>query len=320
MFYRAFLIFKICSWKLKILLYFNKLSYLENEMKITEFAHKYYRQHVMLNTSTGKARFGIYKNHIEPNFGNCGFYDLSKIMIYDWRNSLVIRGYKPAMINKIQVIFGTLIDLASDLEVCDQRLRQQMGFKTLKTGKYRETFLSKDEFKRLKYSCALSSNPYLFDIVLLLTLTGARKREILDATWSNLRLENSTLVVPKSKNGQMRIIYLNDDAVSIFRSHQNKSVIACNEYIFPNPITGKPYQCIFYSWNLARRQARLKELRIHDLRHSFASALVNQGVPIYDVQHLLGHSSIKTTQRYAHLDNKKLKESAKQAGRYFSLS
>jgi len=118
----------------------------------------------------------------------------------------------------------------------------------------------------------------------------------------------------------MRIIYLNDAAVGIFKSLQTKSLSSCTEYIFPNNKTGKPYQCIFYSWNLARRRAMLTEVRIHDLRHSFASALVNCGVPIYDVQHLLGHSSVKTTQRYAHLDNRKLKESAKQAGRYFSLS
>lgn len=286
-------------------------------MKIRDFAHKYYRQHVVLNTSTGKSRFGIYKNHIDPNFGNCDFGDLSKIMIYDWRNSLVIRGYKPAMINKIQVMFGSLIDLASDLEVCDQNLKHQLGFKSLKTAKYRETFLSRDDFKRLKYSCAKSSNPYLLDIVLLLTLTGARKREILDATWSNLNMENSTLLVPMSKNGQSRIIYLNDTSLSIFRSLRIKSGLPCNEYIFPNPITGKPYQCIFYSWNLARRQAMLKELRIHDLRHSFASALVNQGVPIYDIQHLLGHSSIKTTQRYAHLETKRLKKSSAASGDYF---
>jgi integrase len=287
-------------------------------MKITEFAHRYYLQHVLLTTSTGKSRFGIFRNHIEPCFGNYTFDQLSKIIIYDWRNSLIMRGYKPAMTNKIQIVFGTLIDLASELEICDQGLRQRIGFKTLKTIQFREKFLSKDEFKRLKYSCSKSSNPYLFNIVLLLTLTGARKREILDSTWSNLSFENSTLTIPKSKNGQMRTIYLNDQAVNIFRSMKCSSQKWDSDYIFPNSNTRMPYRCIYYSWNLARRNARLKELRIHDLRHSFASALVNKGIPIYDVKHLLGHSSIRTTQRYAHLETARLKKSSSASADYFS--
>jgi site-specific recombinase XerD len=56
----------------------------------------------------------------------------------------------------------------------------------------------------------------------------------------------------------------------------------------------------------------LPHLRIHDLRHSFASALVNEGVPLFDVQELLGHSSIKTTQRYAHLSKERLQASARR--------
>tara|TARA_Y100000022_G_scaffold197460_1_gene206032 strand:+ start:2419 stop:3282 length:864 start_codon:yes stop_codon:yes gene_type:complete len=285
-------------------------------MKIRDFAYKYYRQHVVLNTSTGKSRFGIYKNHIEPNFGNCDFCDLSKLMVHDWRNSLIILGYKPAMINKIQVIFGTIIQLASDLEICDEGLRQRLGFKALKIRQYREKFLSKEHFIKLKYSCSKSTNPYLLDIVLILTLTGARKREILDSQWSDLNLEDGILTIPKSKSGTMRSIYLNKQAVNIFAALERKRQ-SHNCYIFPNPNTGKPYKCIYYSWNLARRRAMLNDLRIHDLRHSFASALVNKGVPIYDIQHLLGHKSIKTTQRYAHLESDRLKKSSTAAESYY---
>jgi integrase len=77
-------------------------------------------------------------------------------------------------------------------------------------------------------------------------------------------------------------------------------------WVFPNPATGKPYMEIFNAWNTARRKAGLPDLRIHDLRHSFASSLVNGGTPLYEVQKLLGHSSIRTTERYAHLAPERL--------------
>ena len=76
--------------------------------------------------------------------------------------------------------------------------------------------------------------------------------------------------------------------------------------IFTNPVTGKPFVNLFYSWNSARVRAGMPEFRIHDLRHSFASYLVNAGRSLYEVQELLGHADIKTTSRYAHLSRERL--------------
>lgn len=81
-------------------------------------------------------------------------------------------------------------------------------------------------------------------------------------------------------------------------------------YIFPNPTTGRPYKCLYSTWNVVRTSAGLPDLRLHDLRHSYASTLVNNGVSLYNVQKLLGHNSIKTTQRYAHLSSERLFQSA----------
>lgn len=62
----------------------------------------------------------------------------------------------------------------------------------------------------------------------------------------------------------------------------------------------------FYSWDMARKRAGLPEWRVHDLRHSFASFLVNAGRSLYEVQELLGHADIRTTSRYAHLSRERL--------------
>jgi site-specific recombinase XerD len=74
---------------------------------------------------------------------------------------------------------------------------------------------------------------------------------------------------------------------------------------------------VFHSWKKVRDQAGLPHLRLHDLRHSFASTLVNNGVSLYDVQKLLGHASIKTTQRYAHLSADRLLQSASVAAQSY---
>ena len=71
----------------------------------------------------------------------------------------------------------------------------------------------------------------------------------------------------------------------------------------PTTKTGKPYVSIFWAWDSARTKADLSDVRIHDLRHSHASFLVNAGRTLYEVQHILGHTQVKTTQRYAHLSH-----------------
>jgi site-specific recombinase XerD len=83
---------------------------------------------------------------------------------------------------------------------------------------------------------------------------------------------------------------------------------------------GRRYQNLYRSWNKARCAAGLRDFRLHDLRHSFASILVNNGVSIYEVQNLLGHASINTTKRYAHLAPETLRKSAQVAADVYSLA
>mgnify|MGYP006433454527 FL=1 len=90
--------------------------------------------------------------------------------------------------------------------------------------------------------------------------------------------------------------------------------------MFGNLKTGRPYQNLYRCWKKAHCAAGLRDFRLHDLRHSFASILVNNGVSIYEAQNLLGQASINTTKRYAHLAPETLRKSAQVAADVYSLA
>ena len=157
-----------------------------------------------------------------------------------------------------------------------------------------------------------SDNPTLRYIIPMLILTGARKREVLDAQWQDFDLERRLWRIPMTKAGKARHVPLSDGALTILSTMPKD--VNC-PWAFANPKTLKPYVSIFCAWSTARKQAGLSDVRIHDLRHSFASLLVNSGRTLYEVQHLLGHTQVKTTQRYAHLSQDTLLAAANAATR-----
>ena len=106
---------------------------------------------------------------------------------------------------------------------------------------------------------------------------------------------------------QTRTIALNGAAIALLQSIPRDQG---SEYIFPSPYSGHPFASLFYPWDRIRRRAGLADVRLHDLRHSFASFLVNEGVSLYVVQGLLGHSQVRMTQRYAHLAPQTLLDAA----------
>jgi integrase len=137
-------------------------------------------------------------------------------------------------------------------------------------------------------------------IVPALLYTGSRKREILDLKWSDIDFEKQLwrLAESENKTKKVRWVPLSEGMSQLLQSVPR--IDGC-DWVFANPKTKLPFNNIFSSWNTSRTKAGLADVRMHDLRHSFASFLVNAGCSIYEVKELLGHSQIKTTQRYAHL-------------------
>src|SRR5262245_55326186 len=168
-------------------------------------------------------------------------------------------------------------------------------------------YLSRLEAARLLGSIRADENQIAAKAIMLLFLTGGRRSEVTQAQWSYVDWQRGTLFVPKSKNGQPRYIQLNSRAIELLRSVARAD---SNPYIFPAPTTGRPMPHLFFPWDRIRKRAALQDVRLHDLRHSFASFLVNNGEDLYEVQKLLGHSNPRTTQRYAHLSRERLARAA----------
>lgn len=269
-----------------------------------EFFRDVYHPFSKAHHKRSRAIEGMFRNHVGKRFGTRRMNEVTKLMVRHWANDLLNKGYAPSMINRIMVFFGQLYSVANDLAIKGVPRRDEMGIKYLRVGQQHQRFLSNEEASRLADSVRNSNNPMLRYIIGFLLMTGARKREALDARWEHINFEQGLWFVPITKSGSPRHIYLSKSAIELLHNLKNDPVHdPANPLIFPNLTTGRAYASIFFAWNTARRNAGLPDLRIHDLRHSFASVLVNNGVSIYDVQKLLGHSSIKTTQRYAHLSS-----------------
>jgi integrase len=172
-------------------------------------------------------------------------------------------------------------------------------------GKYRERrherFLSALELARLGEALAdaekAGTSPFIIGAIRLLALTGARLSEVLTLRWENVDLENASLRLSDSKTGP-KSIYLNAPARAVLNSLLQ---LEGNPYVIAGERTGAHLVNLQRPWRRIRAAADLTDVRIHDLRHSFASVAAASGQSLYVIGALLGHSQPQTTSRYAHL-------------------
>jgi integrase len=220
------------------------------------------------------------------------------------------KGYATGTTNRVVIVLRHVFNLARKWRVPGVSENPTAGINLAPDVK-RERFLSLEEAQRLIASMEQDENQVAAKAIMLLLLTGARRNEITHARWEYLDWEKRTLLVPMAKSGKPRSIALNAAAMDLLRSIPRLDL---NPYILPSPVTGEPSPSLFFPWERIRTRANLPDLRLHDLRHSFASFLVNKGVSLYVVQGLLGHAHTKYTQRYAHLTPDTLRDAAETVG------
>lgn len=250
------------------------------------------------------------RNHVLPQLGKQHLDEITRQDIIAFHHAQRAKGYAPATANRFIILLRYMYNLAKKWEIPGSEKNPASGIPLFEENNKRERYLTTEETQRLIKEIRASDNPQLQHIVPLLLLTGCRKRELLDARWEHFDLPRRLWRIPISKSGKARHVPLSD---GVLRMLEQVPRFADCPYVVPNPKTKQPYVSIYYSWNTARTDAGMPELRMHDLRHSFASFLINSGRSLYEVQSILGHTQLKTTQRYSHLSQTTLLDAADSA-------
>lgn len=270
------------------------------------------RQHIAHNATYQKTPHNtdrVIRCHLLPKWGTMRLDEIKSQNIATWlaekRKVLA-----PATVEKIRVTMNRSFELAAQWELPGASPNPVRSVKRPKFNNKREKYLTTDEANRLLSACDASLCKQLGSIVRLLLLTGARKMELLRAKWADIDLERRAWHIPETKTGVPRYVPLSSDAVTVIRGLRRWEKCP---WLIPNIETREPYTDLKRPWDTARDKAGLPDLRLHDLRHSAASFLVNSGVDLYAVGKILGHADHQSTMRYAHLANDTLM-SAVEAG------
>ena len=185
------------------------------------------------------------------------------------------------------------------------------GVRPLRTDDTIRPYLQKEELQKL---LLLTTGSFLYPIIVFAVLTGLRLGEIVDFTWDDIFLEQRKIIVRskgdfRTKTGKMRTIPISSDLYKLLADMPDKSGLLFTQK------DGKPFWSEFISkqFKQAIRDCKLNpKLHFHSLRHTFGSYLVEQGVSLFHVQQLMGHSSPFVTQIYAHLGNPELMSSVEK--------
>jgi len=179
----------------------------------------------------------------------------------------------------------------------------------------REKYLTKDDYDRVFGALDRMPNRKAANAIRLLILTGARRGEVLGLEWQDLDLELGIWNRPphKSKDRKRKRIPISNEALILLRTMRET---AEGNHLFPTS-TGSPLPDINRPWRWLRDEIGIPDLRVHDLRHSFASVLVSSGETLETIGKLLGHSQYQTTMRYAHLMDDPLRKAANKMAERF---
>ena len=288
-------------------------------LTLSLFFDEHYFPHVKVAKKESKHDWSTFNTHLRASLGHYKLDELTNPVLDVWVREQVVAGYQRSTINKHIFLMNRLLNLARHWGHI-QHNANQVNLRRLPLGDYKQRFLSPEEIERLLIHAHRSSHPHLYNFIRLLLLTGARKGEARTMRWLDINRDKKIWTVPVSKNGRSRRVVLSGAALEVLDDcratvERLGLSIEAKAYVFTNPRTLQPYDSFYAAWYLVRSAAGLDDVRIHDLRHTYASLLVNKGVSIYEVQTLLGHSSVQMTQRYAHLAPDRLHSRAELVGK-----
>jgi integrase len=275
-------------------------------------------------TSTQRDYLSILNTYVRPKLGRMKVADLAHSDIDTLHREISKRA--PYRANRTVALVSRMLNLGITWGWAADNVAR--GIERAPEHK-RERYLTPPEIVRLSQVLKAHPERASANAVLLLLLTGARKSEVLGAKWDQFDLEKGVWTKPSAHTKQnkehrvplsgpamalLRGIKYEDSCVSVEDS-KTKHVESRpkHDFVFPGK-DGRPLTEIKRTWSSICRSVGLSGLRIHDLRHTYASLLASSGLSLPIIGALLGHTQAATTQRYAHLIDDALRQATERVG------
>lgn len=272
---------------------------------------RYLEEHARIHKRPGSVRADELniKRHVRPALGRLLVREITRQHVADLHSSMRAT---PVAANRNLSLVAKILQCGVDWGVIETNVAR--GIRRYKE-KRRERFLSEHEFARLGATLRQAESDGIEDRFIvaalrLLALSGLRLGEVLSLEWRDVDLERGRLTLRDAKAGtrtaiinppMMEILLdlaKNREAAIERGSRRSTRVREDSAYVIPGRIRGRPVSGIHHVWGRIRQAAELGDLRIHDLRHSFASHAAAGGLSLVAIGALLGHKSAQTTSRY----------------------
>ena len=271
-----------------------------NAAKVRELAERFDREHiaVRLKASTAKEYRGTLKRFILPALGRLAVPEISRADVAKFHHDL---RHIPYQANRCLEVVSKRFGLAEMWGLRPDGSNPRKHIRKYPEEK-RERFLSAAELRRIgevlrEMESERIELPSAILAARLLFLTGCRLGEIMTLKWDYIDFDECALRLPDSKTGK-KVVHIGFPAVEYLRSAHH---IDGNPWVITGTLPGKPFSDLQPFWQRVRARAGVKDVRIHDLRHTFASTAVASGQGLPMIGKLLGHKQVQTTARYAHL-------------------
>lgn len=270
-----------------------------------DFAEKFRKKHIRRRNKSIKNQEYLLDQLIR-HFDRKMMHELTRTDIDDYLEQRFDQ-WRASTINKDLTMLKSLFNRANEWGDLNGHNPAQK-IKKLDENNERCRYLTEEEQQRLLANC----HGVLHMVVLTAFKTGLRWGELIRLKWTQspqsnyVDFENNVIFIHEAltKSKKSRYVPLAHSVKQALLDFPQRSA---SDYIFESPLTGKPYDNLDKSFRSALQRARIDDFHFHDLRHCFASDLVRNGVDLFVVQKLLGHSSPRMTQRYAHLAQDQLK-------------
>lgn len=274
-------------------------------MTFEGFARDLYLPHAEANKRSANTDESKLRLYLIPTFGDRTLSSITTKCIQQYQNKLLIT-LTPATANRHFSLLHRLFALAIQWGYLEKNPCTNIS--KFQENNQRQRFLNNDEIRALFLVADQDDNIYATAYIKFLLLTGVRRSEGLAAKWEDIQVVSGRRVwhIPHTKSGKSRHVILNAMANDILAALPR---IEGNPYVFPGKIKGNPVNNPTEAFKRIKNRAGIEEsFRLHDIRHTVASLIINNGGTLYDVQATLANA--KMSERYSHLSNDRLQETS----------